>query len=64
MSRSDSSREVRLHDQDGLDRTLSCESTYRACTVCPVHEMTVKKKRVETFRYPVGCIILLSLGRA
>ena len=45
MSRSVSSREVRLHDQDGLCRV---NPTYK----CPVkcREVTVKKKRVETFR--------------
>ena len=47
MSRSVSSREVRLHDQDELDWTLPCQRS-----VCPVkcREVTVKKKRVETFR--------------
>ena len=52
MSRSVSSREVRLHDQDELDRTLPCESNVHRLTVCPMkcREVTVKKKRVETFR--------------
>ena len=48
MSRSVSSREVRLHDQDELDWTLPCEIQR---SVCPVkcREVTMKKKRVETF---------------
>ena len=53
MSRSVSSREVRLHDQDELDWTLPCESNvHSAIYVCTVkcREVTVKKKRVETFR--------------
>ena len=41
VSRSVSSREVRLHDQDELDWALPCESREMS---------TVKKKRVETFR--------------
>ena len=50
MSRSVSSREVRLHDQDELDWTLPNVQCY--IKVCPVkcREVTVKKKRVETFR--------------
>ena len=45
MPRSVSSREVRLHVQDEL-----------RCIVCPVkcREVTVKKKRVETFRNTVN----------
>ena len=52
MSRSVSSREVRLRDHDELDWTLPCESSVHGAPVCPVKcgELTVKKKRVETFR--------------
>ena len=49
MSRSVSSREVRLHDQDELDWTLPCESNVHSGPV-KCREVTVKKKRVETFR--------------
>ena len=62
VSRSVSSREVRLHDQDELDWTLPYVHS-----VCPVkcREVTVKKKRVETFRnirYGDGRIIGASLS--
>ena len=47
MSRSVSSREVRLQEKDDLDW---CESSVQLCPV-KCREVTVKKKRVETFRY-------------
>ena len=49
MSRSVSSRKVRLHDQDELDWTLPCESNVHSA-ISVSREVTVKKKRVETFR--------------
>ena len=53
--RSVSSREVRLHDQDALCRVNP------AFTVCPVkcREVTVKKKRVETFRKIYGMVTVV-----
>ena len=57
MSRSVSGREVRLHDQHELDWTLPCERVHSAIyIVCSVkcRAVTVKKKRVETFRYGDG----------
>ena len=55
--RSVSSREVRLHDQDALCR--ACESSVHS--VCPVkcREVTVKKKRVETFRKIYGMVTVV-----
>ena len=65
MSRSVSSREVRLHDQDEFDWTLPCESSVHVL-VCPVkcQEVTVKKKRVETFRKIYGMVTVTSVGLA
>ena len=63
MSRSVSSREVRLHDQDELDCTSPCESSVHSAIVCPVkcREVTVKKKRVETFRKIYGMVTVVDI---
>ena len=53
--RSVSSREVRLHDQDALCRVSSqCVSRELKC-----REVTVKKKRVETFRKIYGMVTVV-----
>ena len=40
MSRSVSSREVRLHDQDELDWTLPCESNVHSANISVYREMS------------------------
>ena len=62
MSRSVSSREVRLRDHDELDWTL-CESSVHVCPV-KCREVTVKKRRVETIRYGDGRIYYIYRQRS
>ena len=59
MSRSVSSREVRLHDQDELDCALPCESFTVLYSLVKCREVTVKKKRVETFRKIYGMVTVV-----